>query len=496
MNTNDIFNFKQDTAAITNVGLVRKENEDNFGYAYTNNGHVFVVCDGMGGHVGGKEASSTAVNAIMNFFSSKIFLNIPKGMEEAMKYANKAVFDKALNNTNLKGMGTTIVMVVIKEDKVYVGHVGDSRIYLLTDNNLIRLTKDHSYVQELFDRGIISNEEMRTHSRKNEITKALGLTQEVEPEVTKEPLLLKNGDTLLLCSDGLTDMVDDANIREVLITNNNVGDAAQQLLHMALTAGGKDNITMQLIKITNSNYKDSIYENKNNINQRELDQDTLVDEHVISNSFNDVEKTGINIKSFYKNPLLLAGVIGVAFMMFMLLGKGGEESKNEDSLIEKSKIEKPKVDKTAKANQNEFVIVKKGMTLDSIAHKYAIPVDKLIKWNKKNISNPNNLKQGEKVFLISPDKRKMEIKESVLSPKDKVNNIRLDLNDLMSKVKEFKEKEKIDNYEAGEKERIEKLLNKIDERVNNIDEKLKKKEFDKAREILDKTKNLWEELNQ
>ncbi len=266
MKNKGIFDVQNDTASVTHVGLVRKENEDNLGFAETPNGSVFVVCDGMGGHVGGKQASALAVDAIIRFMGAGKYNDIKEAMTQAIKYANKVVYETAEKNPALHGMGTTVVMVVVQDDKIYIAHVGDSRIYLLSDEQLYRLTKDHSFVQELFDRGIINNEEMQYHSRKNEITKALGLGPGVEPEVSPEPLRLKNGDKILLCSDGLSDMVDDFTIREVLLKYpNDVKAASKELLQIALNNGGKDNITFQIIHITNSNYKESIFEDKSNV---------------------------------------------------------------------------------------------------------------------------------------------------------------------------------------------------------------------------------------
>jgi len=444
MKTNDIFNFNNDTAAISDVGLVRKQNEDSFGYTHANNSHVFVVCDGMGGHVGGKIASETAVNAIMNFFNSNLLINIPKGMEEAIKYANKAVYEKARQNPDLKGMGTTIVLTIIKEDKVYIGYVGDSRIYLFTDNKLIRLTKDHSYVQELFNRGIITDDEMRYHSRKNEITRALGLIEDVEPEVAKNPLLLKNGDVLLLCSDGLTDMVDDTNIRQVMTTTPDVKKAAKQLLNMALSAGGKDNTTIQLIKITNSNYKESIYINQNNVSNDKVAANdvTLIDENPVRITSNNIKPA--QNKSFFNNinfnnPKVLGIIIGgLALLLFLIweifsyLSGPDDNEKNDNHKPYKTenilKNEKSntnnndksnkiingntnKVEDSKKSKNNnledsvlkkttpetpEKIKVKKGMTLNIIAKKYNIDVEYLKKINKLK---DDKIKEGQVLIL-------------------------------------------------------------------------------------------------
>jgi len=255
----DIIDIKTATAGLTHTGRVRRQNEDNLGYARTPHGHVFTVCDGMGGHAGGREASATAVKAILEYLSAADKDDPVKLLDEALRHANRRIYEKAASDSRLQGMGTTAVIVLVQGDKVYTAHVGDSRIYLFTDGRLIQLTKDHSLVQRLYEDGIISKGEMRTHSRKNEITKALGLRPAVEPEVNPKPHLLKNGDTLLLCTDGLTDMVDDESIRRILAARPDVKEAARELVQEALDAGGKDNVTLQLIKITNSPHQKTVF---------------------------------------------------------------------------------------------------------------------------------------------------------------------------------------------------------------------------------------------
>ncbi len=254
--------MQSDTCSLTNIGRVRKQNEDNMGYAATPNGDVFVVCDGMGGHVGGKVASSIAVESLIEYFNTERKTDIYHALDESIRYANRKIYERAMQEPSLKGMGTTLVMAVIQEDKTYIAHVGDSRIYLLSDNCLYRVTSDHSMVQQMVDKGILTPKEAETHPKKNIISKALGLSEDIEPEIAPEPLLLKNGDVLLLCSDGLSDMVNDITIHSVLMKYPNVKQAGDELIRLALEAGGKDNITLHLIKVTNSNYKKSIFIDK------------------------------------------------------------------------------------------------------------------------------------------------------------------------------------------------------------------------------------------
>ena len=314
MRTNVIFNMQEDTCSLTNVGKVRKQNEDNLGYAETPNGDVFVVCDGMGGHVGGRVASSIAVDAIMEYFGSEKKLYITEAMEEAIRYANRKIYEKAEEEPELKGMGTTIVLTVFQEDKAYIAHVGDSRIYLFSNEKLYRITKDHSHVQQLVDIGAITPKEAETHPKKNIILKALGINEDVEPEVQKDPLLLKNGDILLMCSDGLSDMVNDNKIEATLQQTDNVKKAGEELMQLALDAGGKDNITLQLIKISKSNYKESVFIDKSN-KQLEPEKPDNSDNTPV-----DIDVTNEKVdekSSFLKRILsnkLFWGVIGIIVM--------------------------------------------------------------------------------------------------------------------------------------------------------------------------------------
>lgn len=265
MENNLIFDILKDVYSSTDVGKVREQNQDSIGYLNSLNGDIFVVCDGMGGHAGGETASSTAVDSIMEYMNSKAFTDIKEAMADAIKFAHEKVRQKAEQMPELKGMGTTVVMLVIKEDKAYIAHVGDSRIYFLSDNKLYRLTKDQSYVQMLIDKGIITEEESESHPRKSELLQAIGTKPTVEPDVTQDAILPKNGDIFMLCSDGLSGMVNDLTIQATIKNNEKtIQERGDELLQLALNAGARDNVSIQLIQISNSNYKESVFIDKSN----------------------------------------------------------------------------------------------------------------------------------------------------------------------------------------------------------------------------------------
>ena len=253
----------------TVIGLVRKANEDHIG-SLTNdqtngNGDVFVVCDGMGGHVGGATASKKAVECILEYFKNDTHPNPILALEEAISFANEQIFSLSQDNPELNGMGTTCTALLQKDDNVHIAHVGDSRIYLNTDSKLYRVTKDHSFVQKLVDAGQLADSEMENHPRKNELTRALGISSNVEVEVSKKPLIVKNGDKFLMCSDGLCGLVNDPTISHVI--NKEKGfEAVDELIQLALNAGGNDNISVDIIEVVSSPHLKTVFKDQANNN--------------------------------------------------------------------------------------------------------------------------------------------------------------------------------------------------------------------------------------
>ena len=251
--TKSLHNFRFGNA--THVGQKRKANEDYFGNFETPNGYVFLVCDGMGGHVGGARASQLAVNTIKNFLLAQPANDARTVLHDALVAANNAILQYVVQNPELKGMGTTCVAILVRGSEVYYAHVGDSRIYFLTNEKLVRITKDHSFVQALVDLGEITEEEAEKHPRKNEILNALGLVNMKPPTVCQFPVKVSKGDSFLLCSDGLTGMVNDKTIENVLTGTLNIQDKANRLVELANQAGGLDNITVQIVSFYKSDYK-------------------------------------------------------------------------------------------------------------------------------------------------------------------------------------------------------------------------------------------------
>ena len=238
--------------AKTDIGKTRESNQDAFDTGYFNDGTVWaVVCDGMGGVSGGQVASSLCidktVNAIKRSYRENMTVNNVKNMlVSAINAANSYVFDESLKDRDLKGMGTTIVAVVIVNNIAVVAHVGDSRAYIINDT-INQITKDHSFVQLLVDNGRITPEEAENHPDKNIITRAIGIEGFVDVDV--DIVDIKDEDILLLCTDGLNGYVKDD---DILKTVKEYGDSStEKLVETANLNGGHDNITVVLISSDN-----------------------------------------------------------------------------------------------------------------------------------------------------------------------------------------------------------------------------------------------------
>ncbi len=251
--------IKIEQTGLTDIGNVRKANEDTFGFIEGKIGPIFTVCDGMGGHVGGATASQIAVKCILEYLSTSD-LRVPSvEINNAIVLANQEILETAVANPELKGMGTTCTVMLVINDSIHIGHVGDSRIYLLSDNKLHRISKDHSFVQNLVDSGAISDSEAENHPRKNELTRALGVRSMVEPTTNSNPICPKQGDVFMLCSDGLSGLVNDSEMQNILNQNPQLDSAAQALIMAAKQAGGHDNITVQIARVIESPYKKSLF---------------------------------------------------------------------------------------------------------------------------------------------------------------------------------------------------------------------------------------------
>ena len=238
--------------ALTNIGVRRNTNQD---YAYVseqnvgNLPNILIVADGMGGHKAGEVASEQAVNAVLvsikqNESTDKICI-----IEEAIREANNKVLEMATSDEKFKGMGTTLVVATLEDNVLYVANVGDSRLYLIDDNEIRQITRDHSLVQEMVSLGELDKESARTHSSKNVITRAIG----VDKKIVADFFEVDTGEKtkILLCSDGLSNMVEDSQIKEIVSACDEMTleDTVHKLIDAANENGGMDNIAVVLAEV-------------------------------------------------------------------------------------------------------------------------------------------------------------------------------------------------------------------------------------------------------
>ena len=251
-----------EVAGKTDVGCVRRNNEDNFGY--DSRYGIFVLCDGMGGQAAGEVASKMAVDTLLNYFrhaaqrsngSAKATASA-QSLAEAIQLANRNIYEAGNGESGRAGMGSTIVAALVRGHSLAIGHVGDSRIYLIRQGAIQQLTQDHSLVMEQVRLGYITPEQAEKSELQNVILRALGAENEVEADV--EDLVAMPGDTLLMTSDGLTRHVHDEEILAIVNGSRSLEDTSAQLIQAAKERGGDDNITCLLVRIVERRWYESI----------------------------------------------------------------------------------------------------------------------------------------------------------------------------------------------------------------------------------------------
>jgi serine/threonine protein phosphatase PrpC len=256
-------------AGKTDIGLVRKNNEDNFGYD-TRHG-IFVVCDGMGGQAAGEVASKIAVDTVLHYFhehekgqGSEVLGRGFDGVSEsanalgnAIQLANKAIREASAREMGNTGMGCTIVALRVEGELFSIAHAGDSRIYLVREGAIQQLTTDHSLVMEQVRRGLITLEEAEHFEMQNVIVRALGSEDSVEPDLAD--LKLQEKDTILLCSDGLSRYVKDAAMLDLIEKSKSLEEACDALIEAAKSGGSDDNITCLLVRAVEQTWSDRLF---------------------------------------------------------------------------------------------------------------------------------------------------------------------------------------------------------------------------------------------
>ena len=243
--------MKLSSYSVTDIGRLRKLNQD---YVFTSEVPVgtlpdlFIIADGMGGHKAGEYASKCAVETMVSQINSSGERGSIRVISNAIREANRRVRNKALSDDNYFGMGTTLVVATIDEDGLCVANVGDSRLYLISNGEIRQVTVDHSLVEEMVQMGELERKSARNHPDKNIITRAVGVMEEVDPDFFEvEDLVV--GDTILMCSDGLSNMLEDTEIMGIVDGEGTLKEKALRLVAAANMNGGRDNITVILVRV-------------------------------------------------------------------------------------------------------------------------------------------------------------------------------------------------------------------------------------------------------
>ena len=242
-------------AGLTDVGCVRENNEDGYSYCEPENeasfaalGRLAIVADGMGGHEGGQIASRIALDVVTETYTASAEADPQKRLLKALTDAHQRIQQQARGNPALSNMGTTCTAFALVNARLYFVHVGDSRLYLLREGKLRVLTRDHTLIARLLERGIVRPEDADTHPQKHVLTSALGVSDDIEIDFPAEPVSIQTGDTLMICTDGLWGQMDSGEIQQALASQSPAA-ACRALVQLAKDRGGPDNITLQIARI-------------------------------------------------------------------------------------------------------------------------------------------------------------------------------------------------------------------------------------------------------
>jgi protein phosphatase len=242
-------------ANLTDVGMVREQNEDYYCYTEPDDDELFrvkgrlaVVADGMGGHIGGRIASGLAVDAVRRTYLREPSDDPREALVAGFRNAHAAIHDYVREHPEMRSMGTTCTAAVVRDFELYYGHIGDSRLYLVHNGAISQVTRDHSMVNRLVEEGRLTPDQAAVHPDRNVLTSALGMQKQPEADFSEGPLALWPGDVVLICSDGLHGLVTDEELAHV-VNNSSPRDACVTLVETAKQRGGHDNITVQILKL-------------------------------------------------------------------------------------------------------------------------------------------------------------------------------------------------------------------------------------------------------
>src|SRR5579864_6523268 len=244
-----------EAASLTDVGRQRSNNEDSYLYwepdseeDFRRKGRLAVIADGMGGYEGGQEASRLAVETVRHVYDDGFSGDPQETLLQALTTAHETIQRYGEEHPEFQGMGTTCTALSIVGNELFFAHVGDSRLYLIRDTSVSRLTRDHSYVGRLVESGIVRSEDAESHPQRHILTAALGSGHEVIPHTPEQPVPLKEGDVLVLCTDGLWSVVGEAELTRIALAEP-PAEACLKLVNAALERGGPDNVTVIILRV-------------------------------------------------------------------------------------------------------------------------------------------------------------------------------------------------------------------------------------------------------
>jgi PPM family protein phosphatase len=243
--------------SLSHPGVVRQDNQDCCGFRIPgedlrSRGILLTVADGMGGHAGGATAARLAVDVLMSEYYESRTDDVSESLKSCFRRANEEIVDRGRQDEELRGMATTLTAVVVKEDRFYYAHVGDSRGYYISDGRMTQFTTDHSYVADLIKAGVITEDEAETHPKRNVITRAVGAGSELKIDVSKKYQKIRKDEHILLCSDGLYKVLNDEQILLVFKEYHLPEQLCHELVRRAIAGGGPDNITVMVARMNKS----------------------------------------------------------------------------------------------------------------------------------------------------------------------------------------------------------------------------------------------------
>jgi len=303
----------------TDVGRVREGNEDYMASFQTKIGHIFIVCDGMGGHTSGEIASRLAVERLKEYLenNSESSKSTKQLLLESLENANQAIIDKTIESPEYKGMGTTCVILAIKSGVAYYANVGDSRIYIIRNGIIYQITKDQTFVQTLIDQGHINYDEAEIHPRKNELVQALGINERIVPEINEVALRIFKGDKFILCSDGLSGMINDNEIFGIVKANEPV-TASNLLVSAANDKGGTDNITVQVISIIEGDILPVDMKNIPPVGALDKNTEIKFTKSITGNTTREISDYPINEKESKNNSKMILSLLALFILIIFI----------------------------------------------------------------------------------------------------------------------------------------------------------------------------------